>query len=106
MERVEGFEIPQTLEEACHPERLALLVYDMQIAILRQIELFQVAGAGRQGTPSEMAAGSVRSLVTGLSVVGDELVRAGLAGLAARDAIVVDRPAHRGQRARADSHRQ
>jgi biuret amidohydrolase len=38
MERVEGLEIPQTLEEACHPERLALLVYDMQIAILRQIE--------------------------------------------------------------------
>jgi Isochorismatase family len=37
MERVEGLEIPQTLEEACHPERLALLAYDMQIAILRQI---------------------------------------------------------------------
>ena len=38
MERVEGLEIPQTLEEACHPQRLALLVYDMQIGILGQIE--------------------------------------------------------------------
>ena len=38
MERVDGLEIPQTLEEACHPERLALLVYDMQIGILGQIE--------------------------------------------------------------------
>jgi biuret amidohydrolase len=38
MERVEGLEIPQTLEDACHPQHLALLVYDMQIGILRQIE--------------------------------------------------------------------
>lgn len=38
MERVEGLEIPQTLEEACRPQHLALLVYDMQVAILRQIE--------------------------------------------------------------------
>lgn len=38
MERVEGLEIPQTLEEACRPEHLALLVYDMQVGILRQIE--------------------------------------------------------------------
>jgi biuret amidohydrolase len=38
MERVEGLEIPQTLADACHPQRLALLVYDMQIGILRQIE--------------------------------------------------------------------
>jgi nicotinamidase-related amidase len=38
MERVEGLEIPQTLEEACQPQHLALLVYDMQIGILHQIE--------------------------------------------------------------------
>lgn len=38
MERVDGLEIPQTLEDACHPQRLALLVYDMQIGILRQVE--------------------------------------------------------------------
>ncbi len=38
MERVQGLEIPQTLAEACHPQRLALLVYDMQVGILSQIE--------------------------------------------------------------------
>jgi nicotinamidase-related amidase len=38
MERVEGIEIPETLVDACHPQRLALLVYDMQIGVLRQIE--------------------------------------------------------------------
>jgi nicotinamidase-related amidase len=38
MERVEGLEIPQTLEDACDPQHLALLVYDMQIGILREIE--------------------------------------------------------------------
>jgi nicotinamidase-related amidase len=38
MERVEGLEIPQTLEDACDPRHLALLVYDMQIGILPQIE--------------------------------------------------------------------
>jgi nicotinamidase-related amidase len=38
MERVDGLEIAQTLEDACHPEHLALLVYDMQIGVLRQIE--------------------------------------------------------------------
>ena len=38
MERVDGLEIPQTLDDACDPEHLALVVYDMQIGILRQIE--------------------------------------------------------------------
>jgi len=32
-----GFDIPRTLEEACDPRRLALIVYDMQVGILRQI---------------------------------------------------------------------
>jgi len=32
-----GFPIPRTLEEAVHPERMALLVYDMQVGIVRQI---------------------------------------------------------------------
>jgi nicotinamidase-related amidase len=37
MERVNGVEVPQTLEDACDPRRLAVLVYDMQVGILRQI---------------------------------------------------------------------
>jgi biuret amidohydrolase len=37
VEKAFGLEIPQSLEEACDPRRLALLVYDMQIGILHQL---------------------------------------------------------------------
>src|ERR1700747_1776005 len=37
MKRIQGLEIPQTLEEICDPQRMALVVYDMQIGILNQI---------------------------------------------------------------------
>ena len=33
-----GLDIPRTLEEICHPKRMALLVYDMQVAVLRRIK--------------------------------------------------------------------
>jgi biuret amidohydrolase len=33
-----GLSVPQTLEEACDPQHLALIVYDMQVGILRQIK--------------------------------------------------------------------
>jgi len=33
-----GLRIPQTLEELCDPQRVALLVYDMQVGILSQIK--------------------------------------------------------------------
>ncbi len=32
-----GLEIPETLEEVCRPDRLALVVYDMQVGIVRQL---------------------------------------------------------------------
>src|SRR5215831_6463674 len=32
-----GINIPRTLQEVCHPRRVALLVYDMQVGILSQI---------------------------------------------------------------------
>lgn len=38
MERAFGLEIPRTLKEVCDPRRLALIVYDMQIGVLRQIK--------------------------------------------------------------------
>jgi nicotinamidase-related amidase len=38
LERAFGLEIPQSLEEACDPRRIALLVYDMQVGILQQLE--------------------------------------------------------------------
>jgi nicotinamidase-related amidase len=34
MEHAYGLDIPQTLDEFCHPERMALLVYDMQAGIV------------------------------------------------------------------------
>jgi len=38
VKRANGLSIPQTLEEVCHPQRLALVVYDMQAGILSQIK--------------------------------------------------------------------
>jgi nicotinamidase-related amidase len=38
MQRAFGVDIPQTLEDVCDPTRLALVVYDMQIGIVKQIE--------------------------------------------------------------------
>jgi nicotinamidase-related amidase len=38
MKRAFGLDIPTTLEEACDPTRMALLVYDMQVGILSQIK--------------------------------------------------------------------
>jgi biuret amidohydrolase len=37
MKTAYGLTIPQTLEEVCDPQRVALLVYDMQVGILSQI---------------------------------------------------------------------
>lgn len=37
MERAFGLTIPRTVEEACDPNRLALIVYDMQVGVLNQI---------------------------------------------------------------------
>lgn len=38
MQKAYGLQIPQTLVEICNSERLALIVYDMQIGVLRQIK--------------------------------------------------------------------
>ena len=38
MKRAYGPSIPQTLEDVCDPQRIALLVYDMQVGILSQIK--------------------------------------------------------------------
>ena len=39
MERVYGLEIPDSLAEACRPNRTALIVYDMQVGILSQMKI-------------------------------------------------------------------
>src|SRR6201997_1536461 len=38
MKSASGISIPQTLEEVCDPQRVGLLVYDMQVGILSQIK--------------------------------------------------------------------
>jgi nicotinamidase-related amidase len=38
MKNIFGLTIPQKLEEVCDPQRVALLVYDMQVGILSQIK--------------------------------------------------------------------
>ena len=37
MDRLNGLDVPQSLSDVCRPERLALIVYDMQVGILEQV---------------------------------------------------------------------
>src|ERR1700719_150354 len=56
MQRAFGLSIPQTLDDICDPKRLALIVYDMQVGIVKQIangpqitnKVVQVLTAARQ----------------------------------------------------------
>jgi biuret amidohydrolase len=56
MDRLFGLDIPRTLEEVCDPERMALLVYDMQAGIVSQLpdgpeitaRVGEVLGAARE----------------------------------------------------------
>ncbi|TPI46244.1 cysteine hydrolase [Mesorhizobium sp. B2-9-1] len=50
----EGIEIPQRLAEWCDPRRMALIVYDMQVGICRQVE-GAAAIVERTGTALEAA---------------------------------------------------
>ncbi|BAT57790.1 peroxyureidoacrylate/ureidoacrylate amidohydrolase RutB [Variibacter gotjawalensis] len=38
MKKINGLDIPQTLEDVCDPRRMALLVYDMQVGICSQVK--------------------------------------------------------------------
>ena len=57
VENAYGLDIPRTLEEVCHPQRMALIVYDMQIGIVGQAlnseqvtsKVVTVVMAARQG---------------------------------------------------------
>ena len=56
MQRAFGLDIPQSLDDVCDPTRMALVVYDMQVGIVKQIEtgrsitaaVLQVLEAARQ----------------------------------------------------------
>jgi biuret amidohydrolase len=58
MRRRLGLDIPQTVEDACHPATMAVIVYDMQVGVLQQLpnggadevqRVSQVLGAARDG---------------------------------------------------------
>jgi nicotinamidase-related amidase len=58
MRRRSGLDIPETLEDACDPATMALIVYDMQVGVLRQLpdggaeaveRVSQVLSAARAG---------------------------------------------------------
>jgi nicotinamidase-related amidase len=64
MDRRNGLDLPESLAEVCRPEKLALLVYDMQVGILEQIaERDSVIGNVRQVLDAARAAG-VRTYFT------------------------------------------
>jgi nicotinamidase-related amidase len=56
MDQRNGLEVPETLEEICRPDRLALLIYDMQVGILGQI-----ADADRVVEKVKQALGAARA---------------------------------------------
>src|SRR5690242_11672756 len=64
MDQRSGLDVPQSLEEICRPDRLALLVYDMQVGILGQIaDGDQVAAKVKEALEAARAAG-VRTYFT------------------------------------------
>lgn len=64
MDQHNGLEVPESLEEICRPDRLALLVYDMQVGILEQIaDRETVVDNVRQALEAARAAG-VRTYFT------------------------------------------
>ena len=64
MDMRNGLEVPESLEEICRPERLALLVYDMQVGILGQIaEADRVVARVKEALDAARAAG-VRTYFT------------------------------------------
>jgi nicotinamidase-related amidase len=56
MDQRNGLDVPETLEEICRPDRLALLIYDMQVGILGQI-----ADAARVVEKVKQALGAARA---------------------------------------------
>jgi biuret amidohydrolase len=64
MDRRNGLDVPESLEQVCRPDRLALLVYDMQVGILDQIADRETVVANvKQALQAARAAG-VRTFFT------------------------------------------
>ena len=64
MDQRNGLEVPESLEEICRPDRLGLLIYDMQVGILGQIaDADRVVARVKQALDAARAAG-VRTYFT------------------------------------------
>jgi biuret amidohydrolase len=64
VDRLGDLDVPRSLEEVCRPEKLALLVYDMQVGIMQQIpDRERVVANVREVLDSARAAG-VRTFFT------------------------------------------
>lgn len=64
MKRAFGIDIPQTLEDMCSASRMALLIYDMQVGITRQVkDAGVIVGKVRQVLDAARAA-SMRTVFT------------------------------------------
>jgi biuret amidohydrolase len=64
MDQRHGLEVPESLEDICRPDRLGLLVYDMQVGILGQIaDADRVVANVREALEAARAAG-VRTYFT------------------------------------------
>jgi biuret amidohydrolase len=61
MEHAYGLTIPRTLEDACDPRRLALLVYDMQVGIVQQLRTPEPTMAKVQQVLAAARAAGVRT---------------------------------------------
>jgi hypothetical protein len=91
MQRAFGLNIPQTLDDVCDPARLALIVCDMQVGIVKQIEngqqitdrVLQVRFHGAPHKGSKLEAGSLAGFG------GDDFGRSSTA----RRRIIGERPA-------------
>ena len=77
MDRFNGLDIPETLEDALDPATLALVVYDMQVGVLAQIDdgdrvlanVLRVLAAARERArcgPSSCATTSCRRELAGV----------------------------------------
>ena len=38
MQEIHGLQVPQALDDICQPKHMALIVYDMQVGIVRQLK--------------------------------------------------------------------
>jgi nicotinamidase-related amidase len=64
MDRFNGLTVPRSLDEVCRPERLGLLVYDMQVGILEQVPDRETVVQNVQMVLAAARAASVRTYFT------------------------------------------